>query len=268
VSALLMGRALWADLPNHLKLTAISIADAANDEGYAFPGQERIAKQLHQSVRQVRSNIRELEKRGFLSVVRRGRKGQNQSGGRTSNGYQLNIDALPYPPYRQSGLPVSKEISECSKVTGSPPPVSGEVTGAPPPVSEGVTGSPPPVSKDGYRKSSAYLPEVATSYEPSVEPSDKKEPKPASRISTCPRLEIPPNVDREAWDEFEQHRRDIRKPLTDLARRKNLKVLEGIPVPEQRRIIDNTIANRWTGLFPLNGKQAQTEAPKRNRPKL
>lgn len=80
--------------------------------------------------------------------------------------------------------------------------------------------------------------------------------------------DIPSSVDRDAWEEFEQHRRDIRKPLTDLARRKNAKVLEGIPASEQRRIVDATIANRWTGLFPSKGQQSQAETPRRSRPKL
>jgi len=185
MSAYLVGRILWADLPAHLKLTAVIIADAANDEGYAYPGQHRIATQLGQSDRQVRSNIRELQERGLLSVVHRGKKGSNQSGGRTSNGYQINLDTLPHPPYRQSGLPVSEEITECSGLIGNALPVNMGDIGSQLPVSGEVTGSP----AHTYRKSCAGLPEVATSYEPSEEPSVSMS-KPASRIPTCPHLEI------------------------------------------------------------------------------
>jgi len=52
-----------------------------------------------------------------------------------------------------------------------------------------------------------------------------------------------------AWQEFERHRQQIRKPLTDLARAKNLRVLEGMTHEQQQAIVDRTIANRWTGLF-------------------
>jgi len=93
----LIRRVLRADLPTNLKLTALSIADAANDDGLAFLQQGQIAAQLGQSDRQVRSNIRDLLDLGILSVVHRGKKGQNQSGGRISNGYQFNLDSLPHP---------------------------------------------------------------------------------------------------------------------------------------------------------------------------
>lgn len=66
-------------------------------------------------------------------------------------------------------------------------------------------------------------------------------------------------VDPEVWLEFEQHRVEIRKPLTALARKKNAAILGELTYPEQRVSVDTTIANRWTGLFPPKHKQSQPQ---------
>ena len=80
---------------------------------------------------------------------------------------------------------------------------------------------------------------------------------------------LPTGVDAEAWAEFEAHRKDIRKPLSDLSRAKNAAVLAGLTTDQQHASVDATISNRWTGLFPpkTNGTQAPTPAP-RQRPRL
>jgi len=57
-----------------------------------------------------------------------------------------------------------------------------------------------------------------------------------------------------AWNDFVQHRKEIKKPLTDLSISMNLKVLEAQP-EHQREIINTTIAQRWTGLFAHKGGQ-------------
>lgn len=70
----------------------------------------------------------------------------------------------------------------------------------------------------------------------------------------------PPWIDQEAWSDFEQHRRDLRKPLTDLARQKAANQLRGLSHSDQRDCIDKSIQAGWTGLFPdsrskTNGNQ-------------
>ncbi len=62
---------------------------------------------------------------------------------------------------------------------------------------------------------------------------------------------IPEGVSKESWNEFEEHRKQLRKPLTDLARKKLWKILLEHPT-DQVEIIDTSIAGGWTGLFPLN----------------
>lgn len=61
---------------------------------------------------------------------------------------------------------------------------------------------------------------------------------------------LPPEIDPVAWAEFEAHRREIQKPLTDRARSANAKILSAMSPADQRKSIEATIASRWTGLFP------------------
>jgi len=59
----------------------------------------------------------------------------------------------------------------------------------------------------------------------------------------------PPEINLDAWAEFEQHRKEIRKPLTDLARKKAWNQLKPLTHQEQQSVIDYSIAGRYTGLF-------------------
>ena len=58
-------------------------------------------------------------------------------------------------------------------------------------------------------------------------------------------------INEDAWQEFVQHRKEIKKKLTLGAEKKNRRVLEGLPFGEQQEIVDQAIRSGWTGLFPL-----------------
>jgi len=70
-----------------------------------------------------------------------------------------------------------------------------------------------------------------------------------------------------AWSEFEEHRREIKKPLSNLAREKNAKILANYPGPVQQSMVDATIANRWTGVFPPREKGEYNRPACDSRPK-
>ena len=65
---------------------------------------------------------------------------------------------------------------------------------------------------------------------------------------------LPDWIDVKAWTEWEKFRIERKKPLSDLSRRKCFAVLEK-QKGHQREIIDMSIMNGWTGLFPMKGKQ-------------
>ena len=53
-------------LPRSLKLVALAIADACNSEGFGYPGQERIARMVGCSQRQIVRDIAKLVAQGVL----------------------------------------------------------------------------------------------------------------------------------------------------------------------------------------------------------
>lgn len=72
--------------------------------------------------------------------------------------------------------------------------------------------------------------------------TDKKERKKAS-------LSVPDFINHESWVEFEEHRKDMKKPLTDLARKKSFNLLKALSIDQQREVIDYSITGRYQGLF-------------------
>lgn len=78
-------------------------------------------------------------------------------------------------------------------------------------------------------------------------------------------MELPEWLNKQAWEEFTQHRIEIKKPLTPLAAKKNMSVLEK-QKNLQQDIVDNCIKNNWRGLFniteKLNTYMPQTYLPK------
>ena len=79
---------------------------------------------------------------------------------------------------------------------------------------------------------------------------------------------LPEWVNADAWSEFESHRKQINKPLTDLARTKAAKCLDGFSHDEQQRAIDDSIQSRWSGIFPKKSTGAKNETGSSNtRPK-
>lgn len=64
---------VWqAKLPSHLKLALLAIADHANDEGWAYPGQTRLADKCGVQPRALRDSLAQLQQRGYLEVWQRG----------------------------------------------------------------------------------------------------------------------------------------------------------------------------------------------------
>lgn len=80
---------------------------------------------------------------------------------------------------------------------------------------------------------------------------------------------LPKGINTQAWREFEEHRKEKRKPLSNLARTKACQILINKPSAQQQAIVDQTIVNNWTGLFevrsqvihPSSSKQSMNNLP-------
>lgn len=79
-------------------------------------------------------------------------------------------------------------------------------------------------------------------------------------------IELPPALDtpafRAAWDDWVQHRKEIKKKLTPLAARQQLKNLADVGEREAIAAIKKSIGNGWQGLF-VDAKPASKEQTRR-----
>jgi hypothetical protein len=83
--------------------------------------------------------------------------------------------------------------------------------------------------------------------------------KPAFDAST---MEIPAWLPQDAWTEFVEHRREKKKPLTEREARANIRVLTELWSKGQdpRKVIDQTIASGWPGLYELRTRYKTQKA--------
>ena len=62
----------------------------------------------------------------------------------------------------------------------------------------------------------------------------------------------PSNINQEALEEFQEHRVEIKHPMTNLAVKKAIKVLMPFSFEQQQYMVDQAILNGWRGLFPVD----------------
>ena len=78
--------------------------------------------------------------------------------------------------------------------------------------------------------------------------------------------DIPDNLDipefRKAWQDFQKHRKEIRKKLTPLAGTRTLAKLAKHPSDIATRMLERSIENGWTGVFELDGDKPSPKPKK------
>ena len=74
---------------------------------------------------------------------------------------------------------------------------------------------------------------------------------------------LPAWLSEELWEDFKEHRKLYRKPLTPLAATRILKTLEQVAADyseaEARQCLDTSIANGWLGVFPPKAQAATSQ---------
>lgn len=66
-----------------------------------------------------------------------------------------------------------------------------------------------------------------------------------------------------AWNDWETHRKQLKKPLTDLSIRKQIEALEAMGESTAIEAINHSIKNGWTGIFPPKAAATDHRAAKR-----
>lgn len=223
-----MVKAMKTKVGNPLrKLVLIKLADNASDQGECWPSYQHIADQCEIDRSTVRKHIKHLEAQGLVRI-------ENREGpkGNSTNLYYLTLRN----PVGQNSTPVGPE-------------------------STGVGPQPtPPVGPESTRTSHSFEP-VTEPVEQTVAaaPSAKKK-APKFDPMTCK----PANVSKQTWADWCQHRKEIRKPLTATTCAKQAKTLAGHHAPDA--VINQSISNGWTGLFPDKVLPGAQQGQRRNGP--
>jgi len=79
---------------------------------------------------------------------------------------------------------------------------------------------------------------------------------PSQRAKEAIPLVLPGWLSADLWEEWRQHRKDIGKPLKTTSTKLTLNKLADLRAAghEPRAVIEQSIANEWTGLFPLRNQ--------------
>jgi hypothetical protein len=66
-------------------------------------------------------------------------------------------------------------------------------------------------------------------------------------------LSLPDAIDQQAWEEWSEYRKSVRKPISPKAATKQWALLAEYTPDQQRRMVGESIKNDWAGLFPPKG---------------
>ncbi len=206
--------------PRDLHVLAI-IGTYTNERGVCWPSQSSIGELAGVSRRMVQKCVATLTKSGYLKLTRR----IDAAGGDASCLIEV-LHPRPDPKYLRQ---TTKQLHAFAHPTT---PATSEV--APPATSEVA----PPATS-----------EVALTT-PSNDPKERYSPPTPPRKMTPP-----PELDAETWEQWEQHRKALRKPLTPQARALQWKKLAEWGWEHQRAIIERSIERGWQGIFPPDHEQ-------------
>jgi hypothetical protein len=216
------------------KLVLLALADNANDTGECWPGLERVRKKCgYKSIRGLQLTINKLVELKFLTVNARKRE---KDRGQTSNLYTLNLDLIRKMINEHSSPPLNHSSS---------PPRTGV---HPPPELEFI---PPPEPQ--FTGGSSENPKLSNPIK-DMPTSGKKELSILTNILTKEEaFTLPEGLLEEKWKAFETFRKEIKHPLTPMARKLILKDLNKFRANGQdiNQIIDNSIMNGWRGVFEI-----------------
>ncbi|KIC79398.1 helix-turn-helix domain-containing protein [Pseudomonas sp. C5pp] len=224
----LMVKAMKTRVGNPLrKLVLIKLADNASDHGECWPSYQHIADQCEIDRSTVRKHIKHLEAQGLVRI-------ENREGpkGNSTNLYYLTLRN----PVGQNSTPVGPESTGVG-----PQPTGG-------------------VGPESTRTSHSFEPVTEPVEQTVADAPSAKKKAPKFDPMTCK----PTNVSEQTWADWCQHRKEIRKPLTATTCAKQAKTLAGHHAPDA--VINQSISNGWTGLFPEKVLPGAQQGQRRNGP--
>lgn len=221
------------NLDSSSRLLLMALADSACDQtSECWPSVKLLSKKTGLSERTIKSKLSDLSDLGIISR----RRTRNNSGQLGKYIYRLDF-AVETSPSADSAA--GKTLG----ATTAPSKKLGANNGIP--------------RCNLAQKLGATIAPHNLSLEPIKEPIKQSDQKTTKNKPP----ELPDWMDPEAWAEFVEHRKSIKKPMSALAEKKILKKLQtfkskGMNIQE---ILDLSIENGWSGVFPSNGSQQKNK---------
>lgn len=202
-------------------LCLLAIADNADDDGYAWPSMETIARKAALTKRGAQKCVRNLQEMGLIQIKVGGGKGK-------TNAYQITTCGVGEQPEHTKG--------EHYSVNPSSPyePPKGELS-----------------CSKGEQSDTKGEPQFTQNHQ---EQSIEQSIPPKSPADILCKI-----VSRETADDFVQHRKAMKKPITELAAVRIVRKLETHHDPEA--VLDLSIQNGWQGIFPEQLKGDRSVKP-------
>lgn len=108
-----------------------------------------------------------------------------------------------------------------------------------------------------YRENRSKSATKKNSTAPQQNSTDSTNSSKQNAVSRKEEEHIPDGLNQSAWNDYTAHRKELRaKRLTPRGEQLAMEKLAKLPHDDQRTVVDTTISNGWTGLFPEkpNGK--------------
>jgi hypothetical protein len=217
-------------------LMLVVLADYSDDAGNSYPAVPSLARKCRMSPRNANYILAALQASGELRVLK-------NEGPRGTNRYRIMLDQLGKQP-----LQAASALK----------PVAPLKPASPPPPEEGCTPEAAFTLKPTSATPEAGFPKPLkpTSDEP---PLNRQEPSssPRKRVSSSAAIKLPECVPADAWADFVEMRKAIRKPMT--AKAKHLCLLKLVQLRDSghdpRAVLEQSVVHSWADLYRIKPEQ-------------
>lgn len=203
--------------------TLAALGTFGDKNGYCFPSLKTLSALLNKSKPAISRDIKILVQLGYIEITRQHRP----DGGYKNNLYRLIFDTKELDPINDTLIPINTDGNTL---------LTSEVN-------------------------SLLTPEVNTLTTHINDPINDNKDKNINdnngiKTAIPEKLNVPEFLD--AWRNWEQYRKEIKKKLTPRTIELQLKKLAQYTPEEAAQMIVQSIENGWQGLFPLRGDKADT----------
>ncbi len=230
--------AVWPlQMPPTHKAVLVSLADQSGDDGVCWPSIRSLMERTCLSESSVHRSIAWLHQHGFLSVQRR-------------SGHSSVFHLTPHPPATQN-QPTPGYLE--------PLPDRNPATQTPKGATQTPKGATQTPSLVPHRHPTGATQTPRTVIEPSVEPSRNHQGTVNAQARARDSVDLPGWLPEEAWNDFVEHRRAIKHPMTLRAKELAIRELERLRSAgnDPVRVIEQSIMRGYQGLFELSGSARQ-----------